>query len=415
VDLLGEYVAMCIYSKNWQLREAGMQAMETQLSQGGLPKGDHRDEMRHLTKAIGKALKDKVANVFQSGMSNMRTMLDTYGQHVGSRDLASTCSEFVTILMDKTGDNNSRTQSTAAEGLLHLATTPGMDQVIAHQVCKPVKSQSAWKPVLARLNLIQQLLPQFGVHTGKGGQGLPLEGVMAYIGAAFGSAKENVRSTAVKCAVMVYERVGDAMRPQLPTEMNKALREQLELELEEVDPGSAPRATGPPATSAAPPPKKAPSKKVKEAAQPAPPPQKKAAPPPEPAPANEMVDDSAVLEEDPAVYERELAQRESELGPEHPDVAESLSNLAILYNQQGEYDKAQPLYERALAIWERVQGPDSSDVAHTLTDLAVLHLEQGRDEVGRPLLERALEIQRHNLGDDHPDVIAILEVLESDE
>ena len=54
-------------------------------------------------------------------------------------------------------------------------------------------------------------------------------------------------------------------------------------------------------------------------------------------------------------------------------------------------------------------------MAHTLTDLAVLHLEQGRDEVGRPLLERALEIQRNNLGPDHPDVIAIMEVLNSEE
>jgi hypothetical protein len=37
--------------------------------------------------------------------------------------------------------------------------------------------------------------------------------------------------------------------------------------------------------------------------------------------------------------------------------------------------KAQPLYERALAIYEKVYGPDHPEVAHTLTDLAVLHLE----------------------------------------
>ena len=57
-----------------------------------------------------------------------------------------------------------------------------------------------------------------------------------------------------------------------------------------------------------------------------------------------------------------------------------MSNLAIMYNQQGDYGKAQPLYERALAIWEKTYGPDHPDVAHTLTDLAVLHLEQ----VGAP-------------------------------
>jgi hypothetical protein len=50
--------------------------------------------------------------------------------------------------------------------------------------------------------------------------------------------------------------------------------------------------------------------------------------------------------------------------------------LAILYNQQGDYAAAQPLYERALAIYEATYGPNHQEVAHTLTDLAVLHLEQ---------------------------------------
>jgi centrosomal protein CEP104 len=57
-------------------------------------------------------------------------------------------------------------------------------------------------------------------------------------------------------------------------------------------------------------------------------------------------------------------------------VAESCSNLAILYNQKGDYAAALPLYERALAIYEANYGPDHQEVAHTLTDLAVLHLEQ---------------------------------------
>lgn len=57
-------------------------------------------------------------------------------------------------------------------------------------------------------------------------------------------------------------------------------------------------------------------------------------------------------------------------------MAISLSNLAILHNQQGDFTEAQPLYERALNIFELNFGPSDSNVAHTLTDLAVLHLEQ---------------------------------------
>ena len=58
-----------------------------------------------------------------------------------------------------------------------------------------------------------------------------------------------------------------------------------------------------------------------------------------------------------------LALREQALGPEHPDVAQSLNNLAELYRTQGRYAKAEPLYERSLAIMDEKAaplGPDSN-------------------------------------------------------
>ena len=39
-----------------------------------------------------------------------------------------------------------------------------------------------------------------------------------------------------------------------------------------------------------------------------------------------------------------LAIREKALGPDHPDTAQSLNNLAELYDTQGRYDEAEPLY-----------------------------------------------------------------------
>lgn len=77
-----------------------------------------------------------------------------------------------------------------------------------------------------------------------------------------------------------------------------------------------------------------------------------------------------------ALHEAELQQREALLGPNHPQLADSLSNMAILYSQSGNHDKALPLYERALKIYEAAYGPNDPNVAHTLTDIAVLHLEQ---------------------------------------
>ncbi len=48
--------------------------------------------------------------------------------------------------------------------------------------------------------------------------------------------------------------------------------------------------------------------------------------------------------------QRSLAIREKVLGPEHPDVATALSNLAFLYYTQGRYAEVEPLYQRSLAI-----------------------------------------------------------------
>src|SRR4051794_26889554 len=48
------------------------------------------------------------------------------------------------------------------------------------------------------------------------------------------------------------------------------------------------------------------------------------------------------------VAARALALREKALGSMHPDVAESLKNLAMLYREQGAYPKAEPLLVRAL-------------------------------------------------------------------
>ncbi|WP_425262111.1 tetratricopeptide repeat protein [Prosthecochloris aestuarii] len=43
-------------------------------------------------------------------------------------------------------------------------------------------------------------------------------------------------------------------------------------------------------------------------------------------------------------------------GPEHPDVATSLNNLAVLLEAQGKYAEAEPLYRSATHICEQSLG-----------------------------------------------------------
>jgi tetratricopeptide (TPR) repeat protein len=102
------------------------------------------------------------------------------------------------------------------------------------------------------------------------------------------------------------------------------------------------------------------------------------------------------------LYQRALAIREKALGPEHPNVAESLNNMAELLRAQGKYAEAEPLYRRALAIREKVLGPEHPDAATSLNDLAMLLSAQGKYAEAEPLCRRALAIKERVLGPEHP-------------
>jgi tetratricopeptide (TPR) repeat protein len=56
--------------------------------------------------------------------------------------------------------------------------------------------------------------------------------------------------------------------------------------------------------------------------------------------------------------QRVLAIVEKALGPDHPDVAALLDNLAGLYHQKGDYARAEPLYQRALGNREKALGKE---------------------------------------------------------
>lgn len=80
-----------------------------------------------------------------------------------------------------------------------------------------------------------------------------------------------------------------------------------------------------------------------------------------------------------------LEIREQQLGPQHPDTARSLDNLATLYNTQERYAEAEPLYQRALEIYKRVLGRNHLHTQTIRRNYAVLLRTMGRDGEARML------------------------------
>ncbi|KAK9901713.1 hypothetical protein WJX75_009833 [Coccomyxa subellipsoidea] len=445
LGVLEEYLVRCLFSKNWQLREAALQYLEKRLSGQDLAPDAKRELARSLAHTLRLALTDKVPGVYMAGLSLIRAV--TNSGVVAPRESASLVGDLTPLLIDKAGENNARVQAAAVETLLALAQQK--DAGLSAQANLFVKPEKAtqWKRVLGRLQLLEVLIPVFGI--GKG-DSFSLEPLMKFVGTTLGNANADVRAAATRVTVLVHSLVGAPVRKHLPAGLNPKILEQLEAEFA-AQPGSPATAGGTgraaaagtplggggrntPAPRPASPPVPAVARRLSEAV-------------PSPAPAAARNGKAAAAAAAPvtvlasahasshyslaeaypigpphynaaseeAIHEAELRHREALLGPSHPDLADSLSNLAILYNQRGDFERAQPLYERALRIYEAVYGPSSTEVAHTLTDLAVLHLEQGNDASGRPLLQKALVIQEAALGPDHPDVQAIRDVLEGED
>ncbi len=79
-----------------------------------------------------------------------------------------------------------------------------------------------------------------------------------------------------------------------------------------------------------------------------------------------------------------------EFGPNDPDTAALLDNLAFLYYTQGHYAEAAPLYQRSLAIKEKALGPEHPDVAQSLETYAALLRQIARTDEAERMEARAL-------------------------
>jgi CHAT domain-containing protein/tetratricopeptide (TPR) repeat protein len=103
------------------------------------------------------------------------------------------------------------------------------------------------------------------------------------------------------------------------------------------------------------------------------------------------------------LFQMALDIRKEVLGEKHPDFAASLNNLASLYENQWNYAKAEPLFQKAMEINKEVLGEKHPRYALSLNNLASLHQKQGKYLKAAPLYQKALDIRKEVLGEKHPD------------
>ncbi|MDP1922130.1 MAG: serine/threonine-protein kinase [Myxococcales bacterium] len=94
------------------------------------------------------------------------------------------------------------------------------------------------------------------------------------------------------------------------------------------------------------------------------------------------------------VFEKALAQAERAWGPDHPEVANVLDDLAWSNHWLGKNALARAMFERSLRIKAAVYAPDSVENAETLGRLAMVVAGAGDLTRAIELQERALSIRR---------------------
>jgi tetratricopeptide (TPR) repeat protein/tRNA A-37 threonylcarbamoyl transferase component Bud32 len=97
-----------------------------------------------------------------------------------------------------------------------------------------------------------------------------------------------------------------------------------------------------------------------------------------------------------------IALREQVVGTDHPNVAESRSNLAGVFYAQGRLDEAEAEQRRAVEIFERALGADHPEALRSRNNLGSVLQMQGRYDEAEAEFRRVLAGQRKQLGDDNP-------------
>lgn len=84
------------------------------------------------------------------------------------------------------------------------------------------------------------------------------------------------------------------------------------------------------------------------------------------------------------------------------DHATALNQQVNQLIEQGKYQEAAPIAERALAVAKRTRGAEHPETAQALNNLGLLFRNSGDDAKAEPLYQEALRIRQKVLGPEHP-------------
>lgn len=100
-------------------------------------------------------------------------------------------------------------------------------------------------------------------------------------------------------------------------------------------------------------------------------------------------------------FREALQLRRAAQGPQHPLIAQSMNNLALIYQADQRFSEAEFLYNRALDMRRDIFGGEHPDIATNLNSLARLYADQAQYPRAELLAREALTLYRGFYQENH--------------
>ena len=103
-----------------------------------------------------------------------------------------------------------------------------------------------------------------------------------------------------------------------------------------------------------------------------------------------------------------LAMARKAWGDENEHIPDSLNNLGEALHARGKLGEAETVHRQGLAMLRKLPGSSPAAIANSMHNLAAVLLDEGNLGEAESLTRQALELQRKLVGNDHPDVASSL-------
>ncbi|XP_073089171.1 centrosomal protein of 104 kDa [Manis javanica] len=218
VEVLGETLVAGAYSKTWSYREDALLALCKQLVE--MPVGTSREDVKSTLRAatvlIRRAVRDTVTPVFQASLKLLKMIITQYiPKHKLSKLETSHCVErTIPILLTRAGDSSARLRIIASNFIQEMALFKEVKslQIIPSYLMQPLKANSSTHLAKSQIDLLARLLRDLGTE----GSGFTVGDVMEFSVSALEHRVYEVRETAVRIILDMYQQHGALILEYLP-------------------------------------------------------------------------------------------------------------------------------------------------------------------------------------------------------